>query len=418
MALKYSTVVSIVYFVLNIIFTFSLAYHVYKTGNHKLKSKSFVKDTWNQRKIFYPLLIHFYDTATDLGVIYNWAELAKDEAIINYESVDMKLFLWCGIAFLLVYRIAILTYTFYLFCIGDGEFYYIILALLDLYIFVVVYESFNNAQGVITTNAARRAENMKRKKLAQEANEKKRQQEIDRVIEEQEGKNKKLAELIAEQQGKTEALDELTRAIGMKDNNIADIGASEGKGEDVPVALDVEVEIEPVDKQMMIQVFEAVSESMPQIVLQSVFIVRSANDQALLMNGTNIGLILFSILASLFSIANKFVWFDKRNEDICHKAMSLHPRESFPDCIHYWYLIRVLWRWCHIFAKFAVFTLIWVVLGGAWLPVWIGLSFLFWLILSCIVFDHVSELLFISVTLVVAIIGISKECLKHFVYKW
>eukprot|EP01084_Bolivina_argentea_P168985 292957_1 len=100
MALQYSTIVSIVYFAVNIIFMLGLAFYVHKKGNHKVTSKSYFKDIWNQKKIFYPLIIHFYDTATDIGVIYNWAELAKDEKTMNYESVDMKTFFWCGITFL------------------------------------------------------------------------------------------------------------------------------------------------------------------------------------------------------------------------------------------------------------------------------------------------------------------------------
>eukprot|EP01084_Bolivina_argentea_P199633 341572_1 len=104
MALKYSTIVSIIYFSANIIFMFALAFYVYKTGNHSLKSKSYFKDIWSQRKIFLPLIIHFYDTATDIGVIYNWSELMRDEKTVNYESVDMKTFFWCGITFLILYR--------------------------------------------------------------------------------------------------------------------------------------------------------------------------------------------------------------------------------------------------------------------------------------------------------------------------
>ncbi len=61
MALKYSTIVSIVYFCVNVVFVIGLGVYVYKNGAHdKLKSKSYFKDLWNQRKIFAPLIIHFY----------------------------------------------------------------------------------------------------------------------------------------------------------------------------------------------------------------------------------------------------------------------------------------------------------------------------------------------------------------------
>eukprot|EP01083_Nonionella_stella_P207445 753590_1 len=83
------------------------------------------------------------------------------------------------------------------------------------------------------------------------------------------------------------------------------------KALEIQVALEDEIAIEPQEMQRILQFFEAVTESMPQIVLQSVFIIRSANDEELRKNGSNIGLLLFSVLASLLSISNKYVWFDK-----------------------------------------------------------------------------------------------------------
>eukprot|EP01083_Nonionella_stella_P002236 6439_1 len=173
---EYSTLVSIIYFVLNIVCMLALAYYVYVSVNeHKVKSKSYLKDVWSQRKIVMPLVIHFYDTATDIGVIYNWADLMKKEQTHNYESVDMKSFFWCGVTFLIVFRVGMLIWSIYQWLNGDGEWYYILLALLDLFIFVLVYESFNKAQGVITTNAQRRKQNAERKK-------KKRQENMDKKL--------------------------------------------------------------------------------------------------------------------------------------------------------------------------------------------------------------------------------------------
>eukprot|EP01083_Nonionella_stella_P084825 234882_1 len=119
---SYSTTVSIIYFALNITLMFGLALYVYKSGNHQLKSKSYVKDVWSQRKIFLPLIIHFYDTATDIGVIYNWGELMNQETgEIDYESVDMNTFFWCGVAFLIVFRVGMLLYSIKEWWDGDGE---------------------------------------------------------------------------------------------------------------------------------------------------------------------------------------------------------------------------------------------------------------------------------------------------------
>eukprot|EP01083_Nonionella_stella_P110948 325060_1 len=378
MALYYSTIVSIIYFVVNIIFMFGLAFYVYKSGNHKLKSKSYLKDVWSQRKIFWPLIIHFYDTATDIGVIYNWSQLMKheEEPDTNYESVDMKTFFWCGIAFLIVFRVLILLFSILKWFDGDGEWYHVLFVLFDLYIFVLVYESFNEAHGIITKNAERRQRNAERKKQRQEAME-----------------------------------------------------ICTDKAQHTQIALVDEVEIEPAGGQIALQLLEAATESMPQIVLQSVFIIRSANDQQLVDGGSNIGLLLFSVLASLFSTSNKFVWMDK--EFVCDIAKSLHikPRESFEDCIHYWYIIRALWRLCHVLSKFAAFTLIWAVMGGAWLPIWVGSIYIFWSMFNIRVvrieenhekYECGDVLVGVvsGILCIIAVIDPSKPYASAFLYKW
>eukprot|EP01084_Bolivina_argentea_P020696 38481_1 len=100
--LKYSSILSIIYFSVNIILLSILAIVVYRQGGHtSVKSKTYFKDIWSQRKIYAPLIIHFYDTATDIGVLYNWYQLMYKEQNtpdFNYESVNMEIFFWTGIA--------------------------------------------------------------------------------------------------------------------------------------------------------------------------------------------------------------------------------------------------------------------------------------------------------------------------------
>eukprot|EP01083_Nonionella_stella_P110949 325067_1 len=385
--MDYSTIVSIIYFVVNIIFMFGLAFHVYRSGNHKLKSKSYLKAVWSQRKIIFPLIIHFYDTATDIGVIYNWYELMKDEEDpkTDYDSVDMKAFFWCGISFLLFYRILMLILSVFRWLDEDdeGEWYHVLLVLIDLYIFAFIYESFNEANGIITKNAERRQKNAQRKKQKRE--------EINKQLE------------IAVEKGQI----------------------STDKAEAIQIALNDEVEIEPGDAQMFVQMLEAVTESMPQIVLQSVFLIRSANDDRL-KYGSNMGLLLFSVLASLFSISNKFVWADTQGF-VREIARSLKPRQSFPGCVNYWYIARAFWRLCHFLSKFAAFTLIWVVLGGAWLPIWAGTIFIVWSmwVMRQLRMDSnynhcevVSEGFILGLFYIVALLNPSKQWVSHFIYKW
>eukprot|EP01083_Nonionella_stella_P030435 83427_1 len=385
MALYYSTIVSIIYFVVNIIFMFGLAFYVYKSGNHKLKSKSYLKDVWSQRKIFWPLIIHFYDTATDIGVIYNWHVLMKveEDPKVNFESVDMKTFFWCGITFLIIFRTIQLIISIGEFI--DGDRYRVFLVLVDLYIFAVVYESFTEAHGIITKNAERRQKNAEKKKQ-------RRRENIDKQLQ------------VAVEMGQI----------------------TTDKALDIQVALEDEIEIEPHEDQMIVQFVEAVTESMPQIVLQSVFIIRSANDEVLSRGGSNIELLLFSALASLFSISNKFVWFDKHS--VFEIAKSLKPRQTCPHCIHYWYIVRAIWRLCNILSTFVVFTLIWVVMGGAWLPIWVGAVFIFWAMCAARMerlaahrdkYERGDVLTGLAggVLFIVAIADASKPKIHHFVYK-
>ena len=86
-------------------------------------------------------------------------------------------------------------------------------------------------------------------------------------------------------------------------------------------------------------------------------------------------MILYSCIASLISISNKFVYFDVPEKQFADKARSLKQGRG-PNCISYWYILRVLWRVSDIMSKFSVYVLIWVVLGGAWLPIWCGFLYI------------------------------------------
>eukprot|EP01083_Nonionella_stella_P048204 129037_1 len=345
---QYSSIVSIIYFSVNFVFLCCLGIIVYKQGGHSVKSKSYLKDIWNQRKIYAPLIIHFYDTATDIGVIYNWHYLMQKEQnddSIDYQSVDMTVFFWSGITFLIVYRICLLCWSLWEWLVdNDGEWYYVLLVLCDLYIFVAVYESFKAAQGIITENAAKRQRNAEAREKAREEKRKKEQQELE-------------------------------------------LETGEKQEEASFASVEKEKEVEPAEKQFIIQLGEAMTESMPQIVLQSVFIIRSANEPLLKNSGSNVYLLLLSIIASLFSISNKFVTWDKNEKVFIDKALSLKPRAQFPGCVEYWYVIRVIWRMCQVISRFSVFVLVWTIMGGLWLPIWAALVWIYWIIVLVQIYD-------------------------------
>eukprot|EP01084_Bolivina_argentea_P131682 232407_1 len=243
----------------------------------------------------------------------------------------MTVFFWTGIAFLIVYRIgSALWVGYWKFYQHDDELYYydFILIALDLFIFRMVYESAIQAQTAIAENIE-----IRKRKKQQKDTEKQLEMQVE---------NAKVLSVQPEEQ-----------------------------------------DVEPGDNQMMTQMGESVLESLPQIVLQSVFIIRSGNDDKL--NDGNIILIFLSVLASLTSIANKFIYFDK--DEVVEEAGSLKPSKEFPGCIQYWYLVCVLWRICSIADNFAIYVLVWTVLGAIWLLIWIVILYIGWIMVMLYAID-------------------------------
>eukprot|EP01083_Nonionella_stella_P088684 247323_1 len=299
----YSTDISIVYFALNVFLLISLSVLVYKTrGYDKLfKLTPFLKDVWSHKGIFAPVLIHFYDTATDIGVLFSWYILMKKQQYgADYGDVNMTAFFLCGFACLLLYRFGFLFYS-----IGMGWFQDErnkkdwLLVFFDLYIFKAVYFSFKSSGS--WTNEEEEPENDKEKERVQHHT---------------------------------------------QTNN----------------------EIGPSEIQYTLQLTECILESVPQIVLQSVYIVKSMSVNALQNTlETNYTLLIFSIVASLFSISGKFAWKDR--EVVVEKAASLKPKKECL-CIQHWFMWRVMWRISHVMNRFVVLVLMWAVVGGFYLTIW------------------------------------------------
>eukprot|EP01084_Bolivina_argentea_P294217 506196_1 len=109
MALPWATIASIVYFGSYAILMFALSIHLYFKND--LKKKSFIITLWKKRSIYSAVLVHLYDTATDFGVIISWWILANDEH--DYGTVNMYIFVWCSISFLILYRIFMMIIVVY-----------------------------------------------------------------------------------------------------------------------------------------------------------------------------------------------------------------------------------------------------------------------------------------------------------------
>eukprot|EP01084_Bolivina_argentea_P121821 215901_1 len=132
---------------------------------------------------------------------------------------------------------------------------------------------------------------------------------------------------------------------------------------------------EPTPRQKMIQLSEAIFESLPQVVLQSVFLIKGQNDHKLKAN-SSIYLVAISLAASLFSIANKYTWLDKNCVVDDAKEAKLSKKPPF---VNFWYVLRVIWRFSFVSTRFTILSLLWSVLGGAFLGVFLVISWIYWI---------------------------------------
>eukprot|EP01083_Nonionella_stella_P230093 813749_1 len=144
--LKWSAIASIIYFSLYTFLLLILAYHVHRTGDYKNK-KSFLTALWKKRGIYAAILVHLYDTATDIGVIIEWWALMQHEkkGIHDYATIDMTVFVWCAISFLILYRVV--TVIISIMTNGNDGTHWsiwifdIFLSIIDMYIIRTVYKS-------------------------------------------------------------------------------------------------------------------------------------------------------------------------------------------------------------------------------------------------------------------------------------
>ena len=110
--------------------------------------------------------------------------------------------------------------------------------------------------------------------------------------------------------------------------------------------------------------------------MQSVFLIRSYNDETL-RNNSSVELVVVSLLASLFSVASKFVWLDG---DACRDNGKDAEWSTQCPFVNGWYLLRVIWRFSYVTTRFCVLSLLWSVLGGVILCIFLPISCCCWCI--------------------------------------
>eukprot|EP01083_Nonionella_stella_P308707 1090432_1 len=87
---EWGTIAAIIYFSLYALLLIALTIFAHINEEHDSK-RSFFKAIWNKRGIYGQVLVHLYDTATDIGVLIQWAILAEQESTgENIKSLDMN----------------------------------------------------------------------------------------------------------------------------------------------------------------------------------------------------------------------------------------------------------------------------------------------------------------------------------------
>eukprot|EP01084_Bolivina_argentea_P064519 117650_1 len=241
---------------------------------------TFLKSVNSMRSIYGAVVVHIYDTATDIAVLISWGVLTYREMTgqKDYENVNMLSLFMPAVLAIFAYRIAF--YVFFKNALKNSSHApdkcTSIMILLDLYIFVLVYDEFRGRY------------------------------------------------------------------------------------------------LSPCFMQRRLQLWESSFEAMPQLVLGCIFLVRTYDTE--LGESDSIYLVFLSLLGSVISIVNKFM-----NEDalaVTKTASSLNPTYTKCPCISISYLLLLLWRFCEIVVRFSIFTLLWAVINGMFLPVYLVISVL------------------------------------------
>ena len=86
-----------------------LSFFIYvsaRQSGESLKCTKFVRRLWKMRGVYASLIVHIYDTATNIGVLYEWYQLSQlEKQGTNIESLDMKLLFDTAISFMIACRI-------------------------------------------------------------------------------------------------------------------------------------------------------------------------------------------------------------------------------------------------------------------------------------------------------------------------
>ena len=310
----YATTGSIAYFSLNLLLLLAIALKTKKLGG-KTSCGQYLKNTWAQRSIYSGILVHIYDISTDIGVAINWYYLMKQEEANDYDFVSIDMKSFFWSS------IAIIAFNrvFQIFYImSDAGEEYLPKCKRVLFSVMALFDLYI----LRTVHCSISGANIKIRSKLQRAGD------------------------TANQNQKQKPL---------KLNNL-----------------------KPCAHQRDMQLFECMFEAIPQLLLQSVFVIRSDNDPEL-RRDANMILLLFSISASILCISNKYIAWDKDMNVVADQAKEIKCACCVCPCMNVLYIERILWRSCHILNRFVLLALIWSVIGGVFLVVAFSLTLVVWI---------------------------------------
>ena len=126
MALEAHYILLIVYIAVYIVILFAVGVYVYYARKKYIEQGGFIGDSDGYipqsyceqliyaREIYTAVIVHLYDQATDIAVMYQWYGLLKQEINgQNLEGVDMRSFFIPGLGFILLYRIITVFFALY-----------------------------------------------------------------------------------------------------------------------------------------------------------------------------------------------------------------------------------------------------------------------------------------------------------------
>ena len=135
------------------------------------------------------------------------------------------------------------------------------------------------------------------------------------------------------------------------------------------IAVVKEYKTKPTDEIRHAQLFEVILEAVPQIILQSLFIIRTNN-----YFETSI-IVFISLGFSMIAASSKYIAWDAELEQFDEFIRTPQISAHCP-MINIGYLARIFWRICDLISRLCLYVLLWSVVGGIFIFIFVLFIFI------------------------------------------